>query len=177
VGGSLPLTIFALAFAVTAFATPLYPVLMALEATSAVASITTVSVTISLVVAFVLLPVLGIVGVAIARALSILLSGIFLVIILRRKMTLDLDLHTVAKTFIAGTVMAGVLLGVQLIYYNKFMLPAYILLGGVVYLLMLRLLKTMSLEDMNLLRSFLGKRLSPVCNIITWILVPDRRSS
>jgi O-antigen/teichoic acid export membrane protein len=177
VSGALPLTIFALAFAVTAFTTPLGPVFLALEATIAAASIFAVSVLIGLAAAFVLLPIGGIVGVSIARALAIISPAVLQVLILRKKITLDLDVNTIAKTFIAGTVMAVALLGVQLIYYNKFMLPAYILLGGAVYLLMLRSLKAVSLDDMNLLRSFLGKKLSLVCIIITWLLGLDRLSS
>ncbi|HYW01025.1 MAG TPA: oligosaccharide flippase family protein, partial [Candidatus Acidoferrum sp.] len=177
VSGSLPLAIFALAFAVTAFTTPFNPLFLAIEATLVFGSIVAVSVVISLVAAFVLLPVLGIVGVAIARALAIVLIAVLQVLILRKKIALDLDLHTIAKTFIAGTVMVTVMLGIQFVYYNKFMLPVYLLLGGVAYLLMLRSLKAVTVEDMDLLRNFLGKRLSRICSIITWILVPHRRSS
>ncbi len=51
------------------------------------------------------------------------------------------------------------------------MLPLYLLIGSVTYLVMLRLLKVVDRADMELVRAFLGKRLRMVSSCLNWILV------
>jgi len=53
-------------------------------------------------------------------------------------------------------------------------LPFYVLIGGVVYLLMLRILKAVNRADMDLLQGFLGRRLGPLANFLGRILLPGR---
>ncbi len=165
VGGSLPLMIFCAALAITAFTTPLAPLLMALEETKVIAAITAGVVLLGLAVSYLLLPPFGILGAATGRALTIISGDMLMLLILRRKMTLQLDLPLVSKTLVAGVTMSAVLSAVQLLYYSKFMLPIYVLIGGIVYLVMLRLLKTINKADIDLLQRVLGKRLSPIGKI------------
>jgi PST family polysaccharide transporter len=173
VGGYLPLMLICGAFGAVAFATALGPLYLALEETKLSAAITGSSVLISLGAAYFLLPELGIVGAAIARVLAILLGAIFSVLILRRKMTLDLDFPIITKTIFAGGVMAAVVLGIQFLWYSKFLLPVYLLVGVVVYLVMLRLLKTVEVTDLDLLRRFFGAKFAFISKILRWILLPS----
>jgi O-antigen/teichoic acid export membrane protein len=170
-GGSLSLSIFSGAFALTVFATALGPIFLALEETNIAAMITGVTVVLGVALAYMLLPEWGIIGAAAARALAMILGTVLLILILSRKITLELDLRLVAKTLIAGTTMAAVVVAVQLVEYSKFMLPLYALVGTVVYLIMLRLLKTVDASDLNLLRRFLGKRLLLLSSILSWVLL------
>ena len=108
-----------------------------------------------------------------ARALAILLGAIFSVFILRRKMTLVLDLPVITKTIFAGGVMAAVILGIQFLWYSKFLLPVYLLVGVVVYMVLLRLLKAVEVADLDLLKRFFGAKLSFISKILRWILLPS----
>jgi O-antigen/teichoic acid export membrane protein len=173
VGGYLPLMLICGALGVAAFGTALGPLYLALEETNLSALITGLSVLISLGAAYFLLPALGIIGAAMARALAILLGAIFSVFILRRKMTLVLDLPVITKTIFAGGVMAAVILGIQFLWYSKFLLPVYLLVGVVVYMVLLRLLKAVEVADLDLLKRFFGAKLSFISKILRWILLPS----
>jgi O-antigen/teichoic acid export membrane protein len=175
--GSLPLIIFSGAFAVTAFTAALSPVLLALEETKIAAAITAVSVAMSLVVAYVLLPEWGMVGASVARAFAIILGAVLTILVVSRKMTLQVDILAVAKNLVASAIMAIVLVAFQLMIYSKFLLPVYVLIGAIVYLVLLRLLRAVEPADLSLLRGFLGPRLSLVSTVLSWIILPkDSRS-
>jgi len=177
VGGTLPLMIYSGAFAITAFTAGLGPVFLAREETTIAASITAVTVVIGLFSAYLLLPHWGIVGVSIARASAIALSGVLAVPILRKKIGLRIDLRTLAKTFVAGTTMALTIGAVEWLRYSKFLLPLYVLVGAIVYALMLRLLKAVNSNDLKLLSRFMGRRMAVVSAFLTWILLtPNRRT-
>lgn len=170
IGGYVPLIILSGTFALTASVMSLGPVLLALEETKVTASITAVSVAISIVLAYMLLPIWGIVGASIARALAMTLGATLTVLMLSRKIAIQLDLRAIAKNLFAGASMALVVAAVQLVTYSKFMLPLYMLIGTVVYLIMLRLLKAVDAADLKILRGFLGKRLSRISNLLGWIV-------
>lgn len=173
VGGYLPLIILSSAFAVTAFTTALGPAFLALEATKTSAAISCVSTAIGLAAAYMLLPQWGIEGAAAARALAIILSAILGVFAVKRRIELQLDVRMIAKTMISGATMAAALLVVQLVRYSKFLLPSYVLVGCMVYILMLRLLKVVNSSDLELLNDFVGKRLSLFARILSWMLLAD----
>ena len=170
--GSLPLIIFSGGFAVTAFTAVLGPVLLVLEETKVAAAITAVTVAMSLVVAYVLLPEYGMVGASVARAFAIILGAALTVFVVSRKMTLQVDIVAVTKNLFASTIMAIVLVAIQLIIYSKFLLPAYVLIGAIVYLILLRLLRAVEPADLSLLRGFLGQRVSLVSDMLSWALLP-----
>ncbi len=175
VRGWLPLSILCFGFALTAFTTGVVPVFLALEETSVAALVNTANVVVSATVAYALLPVLGIVGVSIGRAMALVVGASLVVFFARRKITLTIDFYALTKTFVAGGVMAAILCAVQLVHYSRFLLPLYWVTGLVVYLVMLRLLKAVDVDDLNLLRGFFGKRLGFITNILAWILLPDHQ--
>jgi len=125
-----------------------------------------------LVVAYLLLPEFGMVGASVARALAIILVAALTVLVVSRKMALQVDIPAVAKNLFAGTVMAVVLVAFQVVVYSKFLLPVYVLIGAIVYLILLRLLRAVEPADLSLLRGFLGPRLSLVSNVLGWVLLP-----
>jgi len=170
--GALPLMVLCAIDGLTAFATAFGPALLALEETKEFTLIFSVDVGVSITIAYVIVPYWGILGAAFARALAVCAAQVLFLIIIRRKITLHIDPPIIAKTLIAGITMAAVLLAAQHIHYNKFFLPAYVLIGGAVYLVTLRLLKAIDLADIDLLRRFLGKRFLPISSILSWILLP-----
>lgn len=169
-GGILPLEIFCGAFAITAFTIALAPILWAWEKTKLAALMSGITVVISSGLAYALLPELGIIGASIARGVSMILLAILIVVALAKMKTLQLDLLAMAKTFVAGAVMAGVLLLVQMFEYSKFLLPLYASIGVVTYLIALRLLKATDQSDFDLLEGFLGIKFSFVSRFLGWIL-------
>jgi O-antigen/teichoic acid export membrane protein len=174
VTGSLPLTILTAAFAFTAFTTALSPALNAMEETKINGAIVAVSVLVGLVAAFFLLPVFGILGASMARASSMVIAAVLIIPVLSRKIALCLDFRWITKTLFAGCTMAAIVFAVQLVHYSKFMLPLYVLIGAIVYLVMLRLLKAVDRNDIELVRGFLGKRLELLSRGLSRILLaPD----
>lgn len=171
--GSLPLIILCAADALTAFGTAFGPALLAAGETNIILIVNSVCVTASFATAYTLLPVLGIVGAAIARDMAMIVSAVLCFLALRRKISLQIELTFVGKTFLAGTATAAVVTAIQLVEYSRFLLPIYCFIGAIVYLIMLRLLKLANAEDVDLLRRYLGKRLSPISSIISWIILPS----
>jgi len=171
VGGAEPLMILAGAFAFTLVGAILTPMLLALGETRVTSAITVASVVVSLVLASILLPFLGMVGAAIARALAMVIVTTFTLLALGRRLKLQLDVEAISKSLVAGIVMAAVVLMVEILFYNKFLLPVYALLGGIAYLGMLRLLRVAREEDIDLIRKYLGHRLAFAADFLQRILL------
>jgi len=67
----------------------------------------------------------------------------------------------------------------QYVFYNRLLLPAYIIVGAVTYLIGLRLLKAPRTTDYQLALEFLGKRYEPLVYLVWRILSnseTDRKS-
>ena len=67
--------------------------------------------------------------------------------------------------------MAGILVLVQKGFYSSFLLPAYVVLGLIVYLAALRLLKAVREHDIELIRKYLGTRLGFASKLLGIVLV------
>jgi len=172
VGGATSLMILSATFALTVFvSTALGPMLLALAETKVAAAITIISVGVSLVAAFLLMPMYGMIGAAAARGLTMIVAAILTVAVLSRKMKLQTDLEATGKSLFASALMAVVVAAIQIPLYNKLLLPVYVLVGLVVYVLMLRLLKAVKQHDIDLIRDYLGHRLDFATNTLSWILL------
>jgi len=69
--------------------------------------------------------------------------------------------------------MAGVLVLVQVVFYSRILLPAYVLLGGIRYLTILRLLKGLREHDIELIHKYLGTKLGFVSKLLGAILIAE----
>jgi hypothetical protein len=92
-------------------------------------------------------------------------------LVLKRKNAVSIDLTTLWKTLVAGGVMAAVLVLVQMVFHSSFLLPAYAVLGAIIYLAALRLLKTVREHDIELIHKYLGTRLGFASKVLGAILV------
>lgn len=173
VGGAGPLMILALVFGLTVFGITLSPMLLALSETRLVMWITFASMVAGLVSAYLLLPISDILGASIARGFTLIITTALTVVILHRKKAMCLDVEAIWKTIVAGTLMAGVLVIVQMVMYSGLLLPAYIVLGGAVYLVVLRVLKTVHEEDVNFISRYFGSRLNFVTRLLAAMVVSD----
>jgi hypothetical protein len=87
-------------------------------------------------------------------------------------MQLQFDVDGIKKSLIAGAVMAGVLFFIETLFYSRFMMPVYIAIGGIVYLAMLRFLKAIRKDDIDLISSYLGPRMAFASNLLSILLSP-----
>jgi O-antigen/teichoic acid export membrane protein len=172
VGGSVPLMILCGVFTLTLVGNALSPVFLARGETLVSGAITMSSVVMSLFAAFLLVPISGMLGASIARGSGMILSTVLTIVILRRRIRLQLDLHAIVKSLIAGGIMASIVTIIQIPMYSRFLIPAYALVGAVTYLIMLRLLRAIGNEDIDLIRKYFGARLAFAANIVTSILLP-----
>lgn len=177
VGGSLPLMILTLFYALTLVGTVLSPLFLARGETFAYSGISIISVAVSFSAAFLLVPVAGMVGAAMARGMSMVLSLALTVLVLKRKINLKLDLQAVAKSVVAAGIMAVIVALAQVALSKVILLPAYVLLGSVVYLVMLRLLRAIRVEDVDFAGRFFGRRLAFASNLLAAILLPRQRKA
>jgi O-antigen/teichoic acid export membrane protein len=171
VGGTDSLAILSLFFAITAFGSILAPMLVALSETRMVMWITIASVLLAVASAYALLPLMGITGASIARGLAMVVTLSLTILVLKRKNAVSIDLEMLWKTLVAGGVMAGVLVLVQMAFYSWILLPAYMVLGGIVYFAVLRILKAVREHDIELIHKYLGTRLGFVSKVLGAILV------
>ena len=73
--------------------------------------------------------------------------------------------------------MAVIVIALQMWFYSKFLLPGYVLVGGVTYLVMLRLLKAAQPRDVDLINKYFGKRLAFIGSLLKTILLPRQRTA
>lgn len=170
-GGAVPLMIFCLPSALSAFGLALGPMLTALAKTREILWITVASVVCALVSAYIILPFMGIVGAPIARGVAGVVSLGLTIFVLKRMQAMSVDVEMAWKTIVAGAAMAIALIAIQMIVYSRILLPVYVVLGAVVYLILLRTLNAVRANDIELIERYLGARLGVVARLLGTILV------
>ncbi len=90
------------------------------------------------------------------------------ILFLRKKLTLKFDLGMIVQTLAAGVIMATVVMAVQIQFYSQYLLPLYLVIGAVVYILALRLLKAVKQEDIDLVRRHFGHRPRFAPRMLSW---------
>jgi O-antigen/teichoic acid export membrane protein len=173
VTGTQPLMILSCTFALTVFGLALSPMLVALSETQLSTAITIVSVLAGLGSAFLLLPIFGINGASVARALVMVITTALTMIILNRKKAMGLDVEPIWKSTVAGAVMAGALYLTQTIIYSPRLLPGYMVLGCVIYLVALRFLKAVRKGDIDFIQDYLGPRFAFGSKLLRVVLLSD----
>jgi len=148
------MAIFGLTYGVSAALTGL---LVIYEKTKKVMLLNIVSVASSLM----LLPTLGFLGLnglAIMRGASLLLTLLLNMYFLSKIVKIEIDKETFVKTLVSSAIMAFVVFLVQQVYYSKFLLPLYVLIGAAVYMAEIRFFKVLNQSDIHLLAEILGER-------------------
>jgi len=156
--GTVPLMILSLFFAFTLTSTALSGLLVVLGETVLSLKLTILNIVIGAAATMILLPFLGMVGASIARGTTMVVGLVTVTIALRRRISVGFDVEAFWKALVSSGVMAVVVLSVQAHYYSKYLLPAYVVLGGSVYFSMLLLLRAIKAQDVQLLDEYLGTR-------------------
>jgi len=158
--GASPLAILSLFGAATCVGASLSDIFSIAERTKMYALLTLTVVSVSISLGLVLLPLTGLLGAAIVRGVSMALGLLMMVTVLRRMklFRVDFDLEALWKSWLASLAMAIAILFLQEVWYSKYLLPIYVLAGGVVYLVMLRILRAVRAHDVHLVKAFVGRR-------------------
>ena len=170
-GGVIPLAVLAVGSMASIVALSLGPVLIVLNETMLAALTSILPIPLSVAVALITIPVLGISGASIGRAFSMLLSLLLTWYFVRRKIAVKLDFNAILKSVVASGFMALVMEVLQLLYYSRFLLPVYLLAGLVAYLVALRAVKAVTPADIDLLRRILGQRFSRICDLLSRFVI------
>ncbi len=103
---------------------------------------------------------LNIFGLAIARLFSLSGASLFSRHLLKKLSKVRFDVLAFKQTLVASLLMVTVIIIAQLLYYNIFVIPVYVLAGITVYLFFF--CRGLKREDIDLIRKFLPVRLSPL---------------
>ena len=96
------------------------------------------------------------------KGFSLLISFILSIHVLSKVVKIRLDSLALLKVFSSSTIIALVVLSVEQLYYSKFLLPFYVVLGGVIYALFLEFLRVLGDEDFAFLQQIFGDKIGLV---------------
>ena len=154
-----PLGILCFFFAITCIQTAFTGILLVLEKTWLSLGLTVLNIVFGIAFGVLFLPSLGIVGVSIARGLTLLFTFFIYIWVLRRRINLSVDKEAFWKSLVSSVVMITPLIAIQNVWSNTYLLPIYMGLGALTYIVMLRILKATRQSDIDLMKLYLGKRL------------------
>ena len=158
-GGSLPLMILSLSFAVTSVQMALSGLFLILKETKIASALTVTNAGVGIAFGFLLLPSFGVVGATMARGATMILGLALSLLVLRKKMNIRLDKEAYFKSLISSLTMVGAVGAFTYLSYSPYFLPFYMLVAFLTYFVMLRALKAVKRTDLELIRTYLGKRL------------------
>jgi len=171
--GALPLAMLSFFGAVTCIGAALSDIFSITERTRVTAFLTLIVVSISVFLGFLLLPSTGVLGAAVLRGVAMFLSLLLTVAVLRRMrlFAFGFDIEALWKSWFASSVMAVAVLGFQFLLYSKYLLPLYVLVGGIVYFVMLRFLGAVKAHDVHLVKVFAGRKFERLVDWMRLILI------
>ena len=97
-----------------------------------------------------------------------LLSFIISLYVLSRVVEIKLDKLALLKIFSSSAIMALAVLLIEYVYYSRFLLPLYVFVGGLVYMLSLRFLSVLDEQDILFLRQVFGVRVGLIISRVLY---------
>ena len=116
---------------------------------------------------------LGSVGAAFGRASLVFASFAYSAYKLKKNYGLPIDIEALEKCLLCASIMLMVVVPTELLLNDKYMTPFYVIIGGIVYILMLRLLKVINDQDVQLLEEILPQRLQILVRAFARFLFRD----
>ncbi|MGQ9759086.1 MAG: oligosaccharide flippase family protein [Candidatus Methanomethylicaceae archaeon] len=114
--------------------------------------------------AVLLVPVFGATGAGISRATLTLVYFIIMILYAKGEVRSLFDLRAFSVSALLSSIMALLVYLCVWISYSKYLLPVYILVGMILYILMLKAFKVIDTNDVNLLIAFVPSRLRGVAS-------------
>jgi len=171
-GGDVILTILCLFGGLSGLAASFGGLLLVYNMTPTVLLINVTSVVGSIVMLPVLLPSFGVMGMAVIRGTAMVISLVLTAIALHKRIPIKFDREAMWKSWTAAIIMFVAVWFIQYMHFSPYMLPLYIVVGGITYAIALRLLKAVDEYDIKLIRNLLGKKATVIINIAEKVLVP-----
>ena len=106
-----------------------------------------------------LIPVFGLDAAAISRTVLLLVSLATSWLLLRRSVQNVIDLRAMGKVLACTIVEAAAVVAVETVWYHVYLLPLYIAVGGLAYLVTLRYVRVLRSDDIGLLQKLVPARL------------------
>lgn len=160
--GWLPLALVSIAAALTCASFVVSNLLLSLSLTRAFLESSVLAMVIGVPLLALLVGSFGSAGAALAKSLMFLVLFAYQAYILKKSFGLYFDLSAFENVLVSSAVMAIVVVLMQFIWRNIYMLPLYILVGGFIYFLMLRILKVFNKQDIILFNQIAPKRFRKV---------------
>ncbi|MEM2930738.1 MAG: oligosaccharide flippase family protein, partial [Thermoproteota archaeon] len=107
-----------------------------------------------------LVAVLNLVGLAVVKGVSILLSFLFSLFFLKRVMKVGVDTPVALRILLSSALMAMVVLAAQQFLQGSLFLPLHVLIGVAAYALLVRGLRVLNSDDVELIKGLFGERFS-----------------
>jgi O-antigen/teichoic acid export membrane protein len=171
-----PLAVLSISLAVACQARALGQIFVVLGKTVTSALVTIGSVLLTVLLGVVIVPRLGVAGASLARGSSLIIALVLSILILRMTLRLRFDKKAYGYAWVASLIMAGAVLIFEIFIYKKYLLPLYIVAGGVVFVLVLRWLHVLNHRDLELVDEFLGPRLKFLSGILQRIFAVQTTS-
>lgn len=128
------------------------------------------SIGVSLAMAPLLLPFFGTTGMAFIKGCTMVITFVLTVVVLRKHVSVEFDKEAMWKGWIAAFIMMLVVWLVEHLFFSRYLVPLYVIVGGVVYVLALRIMKVVNEKDIQLLRDFMGERMAPLVDFLAKIV-------
>jgi O-antigen/teichoic acid export membrane protein len=167
---AFPLAILSISMALACQVYALSAIFVVVGKTVTSATITIASVSVPTLVGMLVIPYLGIPGASVARGLSLAISLILSILVLRRFLKVRFDMQAYGHAWVASLIMAAAVLVAQQLFYSKYLLPVYVAMGAVVFVAVLRVLRAVKPKDFELISDFLGPRMGFITRILRKIL-------
>jgi O-antigen/teichoic acid export membrane protein len=181
---ALPLIIISLAAFPGALGISLSPILLTMAKTKLASLLSLVSVALTVLFSFFTLSVLdlGMIGTACARTLASIVVLVLSLYFLARLVPLSFDKEAIWKAAAASTFMLLVIIGLDLcrwlvapssyefLVIRLYLLPVYILAGGLAYFVAIVALKALKKQDLELVQEYLPQKLRFVANLLNRIV-------
>jgi len=165
-GAAVPLAILSVSLGMACLQKALSQIFVVLRKTVTSAIVTVASVSLPILIGIMIVPEFGIIGASVARGISLIISLLLSMLILRKILKLQFDREAYGFAWIASLLMAGTVLAIERFSYSKYLLPVYVAIGAIVFVLTLRLLHAINRGDMELVEGLLGSRMKPLVETI-----------
>jgi O-antigen/teichoic acid export membrane protein len=119
----------------------------------------------SVIVSLAFLPLLwqlNLIGLAIMRGLTLIISFTLSYHYTSKIVKMNIDRKVALKVLISSITMALVVWTLQQTLRNNLLLPLYVIAGGIIYLALVRALKCLGKEDAQLIKAIIGERAAKI---------------
>ena len=107
-----------------------------------------------------LILLLNLTGLAIMKGASLLITSILSIYYISKIVKIEVNTSTATKTLISSLTMAITVLATQQLLQNKILLPLHVLIGAITYISIIRRMKVLDEEDVQLIKGIFGEKIT-----------------